>query len=114
MIALKRTAICLIILVGLFGCTAKNIHNNPNVERITSVEQARSEIKVGMSMSDVLGKWGEPNSKSIQNETVAWGYAYVTSTIYPLPGMKHKQSRFITITFKNDHVTHVDLSETQY
>ena len=69
------------VYMCISSCTATNINSNYNLENITSVEQARSQISNGMSFTDVQNKWGNPNLKRTNNNHTEWTYNYQTSSL---------------------------------
>lgn len=100
------------ILVLLTSCTVTNMHSNANLEMINSVQDARTAIKIGMSMSEVQNMWGEPNDKRVSNEDVIWGYVHLVAKIGIMPSVAHRH-KSVSITFVNSQVTRVDYIEQQ-
>jgi outer membrane protein assembly factor BamE (lipoprotein component of BamABCDE complex) len=118
MIKLKiaKFVIVATVYMCISSCTATNINSNYNLENITSVEQARSQITNGMSFTDVQNKWGNPNLKQTNNNQTEWTYNYQTSSLSLSPKSllsQHipKKSKGVTIYFINGIVSDVGYGE---
>lgn len=96
------------------GCTVGNIHNNSNLANISSAEQARAEIRIGMTMEEVLAKWGKPSSKRTDNDTINWSYMHLKSTVTGLPGLDKRNQKAVGIAFENGRVSKVSFEELDF
>lgn len=104
------------ILIFISSCTATNINSNYNLENITSVEQARSQIANGMSFTDVQNKWGNPNLKRTTDNHTEWTYNYQTSSLSLSPKSLLSQhtpikAKSVAILFINGIVSNVAYGE---
>ena len=103
-------------MLGLPGCSVRNIHSNDSIKDISSYDEARKEISNGMTMDEVRARWGEPAAKTSQNNQTIWHYAYVVSNFNPLVAamviyQDAGESKTITVTFdKSGRVSDLNFS----
>lgn len=95
------------ILSVLCSCAVGNIHNNSNLENITSADQAKAEIRIGMTMEEVRSKWGKPSQTHTSNNTIHWGYSHRRAVVTGLPGLSKVKEKVVNVVFDNGRVSNV-------
>jgi len=71
----RITLMSTVMAVALSACTLGNIYNNPALEEISSLSEARAKVRNGMTMAQVQTAIGDPSSRAVQNNTTIWIYS---------------------------------------